>query len=74
MRKKEKSITEKIDLDSIQAEIKPIVNSKEILNHPATKIVITGIAVYGILHLSKHFINAYAGLRKAIRNAKESTK
>lgn len=72
MRKQQKSILDKLDLDSIKTEVKPIINTKEILKHPVTKIIIAGVAVYGFLYISKHFVNAYGELVKAVRSTRKS--
>lgn len=69
MRRKQKTMKEK--LDAINAEVKPVIDKKEILKHPIAKVIIIGISIYGFLYVSKHFVNAYAGLVKAIRNARQ---
>ena len=74
MKRKENSIECKLDLDSIKSEIKPIINTKEILKHPTTKIIISGIVVYGFLRVSKYYVSAYSGLVKAVRDAKSNLK
>ncbi|EDP97314.1 hypothetical protein U8527_03150 [Kordia algicida OT-1] len=74
MRRKQKSIREKLNLDSIKTDTKPIVDKKEILKHPITKVIIVGVSIYGFLYVSKHFVNAYAGLVKAVRNAQHNLK
>ena len=68
--KKEKSILNDLDLDAIKAEAKASINTKEILKHPITKVIIVTVSIYGLLYVSKHFVNAYAGLARAVRNAK----
>ncbi|AXG69580.1 hypothetical protein KORDIASMS9_01803 [Kordia sp. SMS9] len=72
MRKTEKSIKDALDVASIKSEVKPIINTKEIFKHPATKIIITGIVVYGFLRVSKYYISAFSGLVKAVKDAKSS--
>ncbi len=69
MRRKQKSIKEKLDLDAIKAQTKTIIDKKEILKHPIAKVIIVGVSIYGFLDVSKHFVRVYAGLVKAVRNA-----
>lgn len=72
MRKKQTSIKEKLDMEFIPKQATPIIDKKEVLKHPITKIVITGVAIYGFIYVSKHFVNAFAGLVKAVRNAQDN--
>ena len=65
MRRKPTSIKDRLDMESISEQAKPIIDKKEVLKHPITKVVITGAAVYGFLYVSKHFVNAFTGLVKA---------
>ncbi|WP_046759147.1 hypothetical protein, partial [Kordia jejudonensis] len=64
-RTKRKSILDGLDLDSITKSTNPLIDKKKVLKHPITKLVICGIAIYGILKVSKYFINAYAELIRA---------
>ncbi|EDP94435.1 hypothetical protein U8527_11170 [Kordia algicida OT-1] len=64
---KRKSILDKLDLDSIPKSTKPLIDSKKILTHPVTKVVICGMAVYGVLKVSKYFVNGYAELIRATK-------
>ena len=57
-----KSILDKLDLDSISKSTKPLFDTKKVLKHPVTKVVICGMVIYGILKVSKYFVNAYAEL------------
>ena len=72
MKRKQISIKDRLDMESIPKQATPIIDKKEILKHPITKMVITGVAIYGFLYISKHFVNAFAGLAKAIRNAQHN--
>ena len=71
---KRKSILDKLDLDSIPKSTKPLVDTKKVLKHPVTKVVIFGVAIYGILRISKYFVNAYAELIKASKNLNNARK
>ena len=74
MRKEKKSILDSIDLDSIKTERKSILDTKKIVKHPVAKIVIAGVIIYGVLYVSKHFVNAYGELVKAVRTTRNKLK
>ncbi|WP_420573658.1 hypothetical protein [Kordia sp.] len=69
---KRKSILDGLDLDSIPKSTKPLIDKKKILKHPVTKLVICGIAIYGILKISKYFVNGYAELIRATKNLRNA--
>ncbi|EDP97370.1 hypothetical protein U8527_03425 [Kordia algicida OT-1] len=69
---KRKSILDKLDLDSIPKSTKPLVDTKKVLKHPVTKVIICGVAIYGILKVSKYFVNAYAELIRASKNLSDA--
>lgn len=61
-------------MESISKQATPLIDKKEVLTHPITKVIITGVAIYGFIYVSKHFVNAFAGLVKAVRNAQHNLK
>lgn len=63
-------ITDQLDIESIRESTKPTLEMKKVLKHPITKVVIGGVVIYGLLFVSKYFINGYAELVKASRNLK----
>lgn len=69
---KRKSILDDLDLDSIPKSTKPLIDKKKVLKHPITKLVICGIAIYGILKVSKYFVNGYAELIRATKNLRNA--
>ena len=71
---KRKSILDKLDLDSIPKSTKPLVDTKKVLKHPVTKVIICGVVIYGILKVSKYFVNAYAELIRASKNLSDARK
>ena len=71
---KRKSILDKLDLDSIPKSAKPLIDTKKVLKHPVTKVIICGVAIYGILKVSKHFVNAYAEFIRASKNLRDVRK
>ncbi|WP_430410004.1 hypothetical protein [Kordia sp.] len=70
MRIEQKTIKERLDMELTPKEAKPMIDKKEILKHPITIVIIVGVSIYGFLHVSKHFVRAYAGLVKAVHNAR----
>ena len=50
---------------------KQVIEMKQVLKHLITKIVVGIITVYGLLFVSKYFINGYAEIVKATRNLKD---
>jgi len=69
---KRKSILDGVDLDSLTKSTKPLIDKKKVLKHPVTKLVICGIAIYGILKVSKYFVNGYAELIRATKNLRNA--
>ncbi|QHI37104.1 hypothetical protein IMCC3317_24820 [Kordia antarctica] len=69
---KRKSILDGLDLNSIPKSTKPLIDKKKVLKHPVTKLVICGIAIYGILKVSKYFVNGYAELIRATKNLRKA--
>ncbi|KAB8153723.1 hypothetical protein EZY14_010390 [Kordia sp. TARA_039_SRF] len=65
---------DKLDLDSIPRLTKPLIDTKNILKHPVTKVVTCGVVIYGILKVSKYFVNAYAELIRASKNLRDVRK
>lgn len=74
MKRKQISIKDRLDMESISKQATPLIDKKEVLTHPITKVIITGVAIYGFIYVSKHFVNAFAGLVKAVRNAQHNLK
>jgi hypothetical protein len=48
-----------------------VIEMKQIIKHHITKIAIVVVTVYGLLFVSKYFINGYAEIVKATRNLKD---
>jgi hypothetical protein len=47
-------------MESIPKQATPIIDKKEVLKHPITKVIVTGVVIYGFIYVSKHFVNAFA--------------
>ncbi|WP_430408597.1 hypothetical protein [Kordia sp.] len=69
---KRKSILDGLDLNSIPKSTKPLIDTKKVLKHPVTKLVICGVAIYGVLKVSKYFVNGYAELIRATKNLRNA--
>lgn len=69
---KRKSILDGVDLDSLPKSTKPIIDKKKVLKHPLTILFICGVSIYGILKVSKYFVNGYAELIRAAKNLRKA--
>ncbi|AXG69960.1 hypothetical protein KORDIASMS9_02189 [Kordia sp. SMS9] len=71
---KRKSIVDKLDLALIPKSTKPLIDTKKVLKHTVAKVALCGVAIYGILKVSKYFVSAYAELIRASKNLSDAHK
>ena len=56
-----------------KAQMKSLTNtSSKLLKHPHAKVVVFGAILYGVIHVSKYFIRASAGMIDACKDFKNT--